>query len=166
MGFPVGHDRPRSTAIKHQTANGIQEVVGSIPIGSTRLRSKPRFELRPGKPGRCQRSFGRSLSRRSPRGEVGPGKPVHAIYGDHRMATFHYVYILVSTSYPERHYTGRTTDLQKRLTAHNRGQLPYTSKYKPWFIDAAIAFRSKTKAIAFEQYLKSHSGRAFATKHF
>ena len=30
--------------------NGIQEVVGSIPIGSTRLRSKLRFELRPGKP--------------------------------------------------------------------------------------------------------------------
>jgi predicted GIY-YIG superfamily endonuclease len=81
------------------------------------------------------------------------------------MATFHYVYILVSKSHPERHYTGRTKDLQSRLTAHNRGQLPYSSKHKPWFIDTAIAFRSQAKARAFEKYLKTHSGRAFAAKH-
>ena len=37
--------------------NGIQEVVGSIPIGSTRLRSKLRFELRPGKPGSSPAQF-------------------------------------------------------------------------------------------------------------
>ena len=45
-------NRTTRTWINRQTANGIQEVVGSIPIGSTRLRSKLRFELRPGKPGR------------------------------------------------------------------------------------------------------------------
>ena len=33
--FSGEQDRPRSTAIKHQRANGIQEVVGSIPFGST-----------------------------------------------------------------------------------------------------------------------------------
>ena len=33
-------------------------------------------------------------------------------------------------------------------------------------IETAIAFRSKEKASAFEKYLKSHSGRAFAKKHF
>ena len=40
-----GIDRRRTAwiVIKHQTANGIQEVVGSIPIGST-IFSKPRFE--------------------------------------------------------------------------------------------------------------------------
>jgi len=40
------------------------------------------------------------------------------------------------------------------------------SKYRPWILETAIAFRSKDKAYAFEAYLKSHSGRAFATKHF
>ncbi|MGB2938555.1 MAG: GIY-YIG nuclease family protein, partial [Phycisphaerae bacterium] len=42
----------------------------------------------------------------------------------------------------------------------------HTSKFRPWQIETAVAFRSKGKAVAFEQYLKSHSGRAFAKKHF
>jgi len=82
------------------------------------------------------------------------------------MATFRYVYILVSKSHPERHYTGLTDDLGGRLKAHNAGQLPYTTKHKPWLIDTAIAFRSRKKASAFEKYLKSHSGRTFAKRHF
>ncbi len=82
------------------------------------------------------------------------------------MATFHYVYILKSESDPRRHYTGRTNDLKKRLRAHNTGQLPNTAKHKPWRIDLAIAFRSLRKATQFEKYLKTHSGRAFASKHF
>ena len=82
------------------------------------------------------------------------------------MATFHYVYILVSGLNPHRDYTGLTEDLQARVRAHNSGQLPYTAKYRPWLIGTAIAFRSRKKASAFEKYLKSHSGRAFAKKHF
>ena len=82
------------------------------------------------------------------------------------MATFHYVYILVSGSHPDRHYTGITENLRARVRVHNSGQLPYTAKYRPWLIDTAIAFRSRNKASAFEKYLKSHSGRAFAKKHF
>jgi putative endonuclease len=82
------------------------------------------------------------------------------------MATFHYVYILVSKTHPGRHYIGLTGDLPSRAKAHNSGQLPYTAKYRPWLIDTAIAFRSRKKASEFEKYLKSHSGRAFAKKHF
>ena len=82
------------------------------------------------------------------------------------MATFHYVYILESVVDPHRHYTGRTNDLEKRLRAHNSGQLPYTAKHKPWQIEMAVAFRSLRKATQFEEYLKTHSGRAFASKHF
>ena len=85
----------------------------------------------------------------------------------HRMdGTFYYAYILVSLSQPGRHYTGWTEDLGERLKAHNAGQCPHTSKFRPWQTEAAIAFRSREKALAFEKYLKSHSGRAFATKHF
>jgi predicted GIY-YIG superfamily endonuclease len=79
---------------------------------------------------------------------------------------FHYVYILVSESDNSRHYTGITSDLEERLKAHNSGKVPHTSKYKPWRIETAIAFQNPKKASEFEKYLKSHSGRTFASKHF
>jgi putative endonuclease len=79
---------------------------------------------------------------------------------------FHYVYILVSESDPDRHYIGCTGDLDARLAAHNAGRVAHTTKHKPWRIETAIAFREKQKAAAFERYLKSGSGREFARRHF
>ncbi|MFM7374632.1 MAG: GIY-YIG nuclease family protein [Chthoniobacterales bacterium] len=79
---------------------------------------------------------------------------------------FHYVYILVSETNPVRHYVGSTADLDARLAAHNAGKVSHTSKYKPWRLETAVAFRDKTKATAFERYLKSGSGREFARRHF
>lgn len=82
------------------------------------------------------------------------------------MQNFHYVYILTSQSDTKAHYIGITKNLQNRLQKHNYGEVPHTSKQKPWKIKTAIAVNSKEKAIALEKYLKSHSGRAFAKKHF
>ena len=79
---------------------------------------------------------------------------------------FNYVYVLVSESDPECHYVGSTSDLSVRLAAHNAGKVSHTSKRKPWRVETAIAFRSKKKAISFERYLKSGSGREFARRHF
>jgi len=79
---------------------------------------------------------------------------------------YYYVYILESLNYPEKYYTGYTTDIKKRLVKHNEGGSIYTSLYKPWKVKTAIAFNDKEKAIHFEKYLKSHSGRAFVKKHF
>jgi len=79
---------------------------------------------------------------------------------------FQCVCILVSLSHPARRYTGCTTDLETRLRVHNAGTCPHTSKFIPWRIETAIAFASRQKAMAFERYLKTHSGRAFAAKHF
>jgi predicted GIY-YIG superfamily endonuclease len=81
------------------------------------------------------------------------------------MKGFHFVYILVSAQDVTRHYTGITENLEVRLKAHNSGQVPHTSKFRPWRIETAIAFNSKEKAVNFEKYLKSHSGRVFAKKH-
>jgi putative endonuclease len=77
---------------------------------------------------------------------------------------FTYVYILLSEQDATRRYTGLTDNLEARLKSHNQGNNPHTSKYRPWQIETAIAFRSREKATAFEKYLKSHSGRAFAKK--
>jgi len=79
---------------------------------------------------------------------------------------FFYVYVLVSEIDPKRHYTGRTCDLQERLHKHNRGECSHTSKYTPWKIETAVAFRSEAKARRFERYLKTGSGREFARRHF
>jgi len=79
---------------------------------------------------------------------------------------FHYVYILNSQNHPERHYIGLTTNLRARLEKHNAGAVSHTSKFTPWLIESAVAFSDKSKAIAFERYLKTGSGRAFACRHF
>jgi len=79
---------------------------------------------------------------------------------------YHYVYILQSINFPNNHYVGYTADIKKRLSKHNEGGSSHTSKYKPWKIKTAISFDDKQKALSFEKYLKSHSGRAFAKKHF
>ncbi len=77
-----------------------------------------------------------------------------------------YVYLLQSVSHPDQRYVGLTSDVQKRLTAHNAGQSLHTSKYLPWEIITFIAFTDESKAADFEKYLKSGSGRAFANKRF
>ncbi|MCH7516130.1 MAG: GIY-YIG nuclease family protein [Bacteroidetes bacterium] len=79
---------------------------------------------------------------------------------------FYYVYILQSINNPDKYYVGYTTNIKDRLTKHNEGGVHYTVKYKPWKIKNTISFDEKEKALAFEKYLKSHSGRAFAKKHF
>jgi hypothetical protein len=46
----------------------------------------------------------------------------------------------------------------------NSGQVPHTAKFRPWIVKTAIAFTERERAIHFERYLKSASGRAFAKK--
>jgi len=77
---------------------------------------------------------------------------------------FHYVYILQSEKDERRFYVGLTEELKARLSKHNAGGVPHTSKFRPWRIKTAVAFTSAEKALAFERYLKSASGRAFARK--
>jgi predicted GIY-YIG superfamily endonuclease len=81
------------------------------------------------------------------------------------MAAFTYVYILRSIPAPSRHYVGLTTNLQSRLAKHNAGGNPHTAAHAPWQIQTAIAFTDEPRAAAFERYLKSGSGRAFAIRH-
>lgn len=75
-----------------------------------------------------------------------------------------YVYILQSMGHPGHYYVGVTADLRARLNKHNSGDVPHTSKYVPWIIKTYIAFSDEQQALAFEKYLKSPSGRAFAKK--
>lgn len=74
-----------------------------------------------------------------------------------------YVYILESLD-GLHFYVGITDDLRARLAKHNAGEVPHTSKYAPWRLKTYVAFSDEKQAVAFERYLKSASGRAFAKK--
>lgn len=76
----------------------------------------------------------------------------------------YYVYILRSKSDPDHYYVGLTSDLRARLKQHNAGEVPHTSKFTPCELKTYVAFSDEQQAIAFEKYLKSASGRAFAKK--
>lgn len=78
----------------------------------------------------------------------------------------HYVYLLESDSSPGQRYVGMTSDLKKRMSHHNAGKSSHTSKFTPWHLVTYIAFSNEAKAAAFERYLKSGSGHAFAKKRF
>lgn len=77
-----------------------------------------------------------------------------------------YVYLLQSLTRPEQRYIGLTSNVDQRLSDHNSGKSPHTSKYRPWKIVTYHAFVDESKATAFETYLKSGSGRAFGSRHF
>ena len=76
----------------------------------------------------------------------------------------YYVYLIESVSAQGKRYLGMTTDLKERLQEHNAGKSFHTSKFRAWKLTTYIAFNDRAKAEAFERYLKSGSGHAFARK--
>ena len=76
----------------------------------------------------------------------------------------YYAYILRSVPYPTRYYFGSSSDLKKRLAAHNAGGNLSTNPYRPWKLAWYAGFPSKQSALDFEHYLKTASGKAFARK--
>jgi putative endonuclease len=76
----------------------------------------------------------------------------------------YYVYLIKSLSAERERYVGITGSLEQRLREHNAGKSSHTSKFKPWQLTAYVAFTDRVKAEAFERYLKSGSGHAFARR--
>jgi putative endonuclease len=48
-----------------------------------------------------------------------------------------YIYILENEN-AEHFYLGLTDDLRARLAKHNAGEVPHTSKYRPWRIKTYV----------------------------
>jgi putative endonuclease len=129
------------------TRTGVQlpspPVYARSGSGERRLSRRNFSEGGPHRPCGCQRS------------ELRLGKPKH------NAMKFFYVYILQSELDPRRFYTGLTDDLRKRIKIHNAGRVPHTAKSKPWRLKTYVAFSDRARAVGFERYLKSASGRAF-----
>jgi putative endonuclease len=77
----------------------------------------------------------------------------------------YYTYILESAEKPGEFYRGHTKDLKQHVTGHNAGKCLHTSKFRPWKVKFYAAFETLELAQAFEKYLKSGSGHAFAKRH-
>lgn len=82
------------------------------------------------------------------------------------MAARRFVYVIRSVADPDRYYTGWTANVGQRMALHNSAVKGHSAKFKPWTLVVAIEFTNSRTAFAFERYLKSGSGRAFAKKHF
>lgn len=78
----------------------------------------------------------------------------------------HYVYLIRSIKNSDKTYVGNTVNLKQRLETHNSGGSVHTADFRPWELVVFFGFKDKLKATAFEKYLKSGSGRAFAIKRF
>jgi putative endonuclease len=76
-----------------------------------------------------------------------------------------FVYVLRNAENPPRYYTGLTSDVATRHATHDAGSCRHTAKHRPWSIDVVIEFADERRAVAFERYLKSGSGVAFAKRH-
>lgn len=81
-----------------------------------------------------------------------------------RMPEKRFVYLLRSQS-TNRPYFGLTSDIVTRLAAHNAGQNKSTAPFRPWALVTLVQFSDEKTAAAFERFLKSGSGRAFAKQH-
>lgn len=75
-----------------------------------------------------------------------------------------YVYILRSRINSSKVYYGITTDLRRRFRQHNNGQSKHTAQFKPWTIEAYIAFSNSIKAKKFERYIKKSGGWRFVQR--
>jgi len=78
----------------------------------------------------------------------------------------HYVYLIRSVNFPNKKYIGQTDDFDRRLSVHNSGGSIYTKDFRPWELELFLGFKDKSKAIAFEKYFESGSGRVSAKRRF
>ncbi len=83
-----------------------------------------------------------------------------------RVRAMVYVYLIESARHSRLHYVGVTKDLKRRMIEHNSGSSPHTAKFKPWNLVLYLGFADEPVGYAFEQYLKSGSGKTFLKRHF
>ena len=76
----------------------------------------------------------------------------------------YYVYILKCND--GKPYTGHTHDLGDRINRHQRGSVPATKDRRPVELITYLVFSDKYKALEYEKYLKTGSGRAVLYKRF
>ena len=65
-----------------------------------------------------------------------------------------YVYMLISTGFKPVSYVGYTNNLKKRIKLHNSGKGAKFTRGRKWKLIYKEKFKSKSKAISREYYIK------------
>jgi putative endonuclease len=76
-----------------------------------------------------------------------------------------FVYLICAEA-DGRPYVGVTSNVAQRVATHNSGGSRHTAPDRPWRLVVVVEFPTEERAVEFERYLKSGSGRAFAQRHF
>ena len=69
-----------------------------------------------------------------------------------------YTYILKSTAHTKI-YIGQTSNLERRIWAHENGLSPWSKKWGPWVLVHSEEFVTRSEAMAREKFLKTGTGR-------
>jgi putative endonuclease len=70
------------------------------------------------------------------------------------------VYVIYSEKL-NRYYIGYTTDIEKRMTEHNRGISAFTSKASDWVLKWKKEFTSRESAMQEERRIKGKKSRKY-----
>ena len=74
------------------------------------------------------------------------------------MTAKYFVYVLKSCRDGSL-YVGSTYDVPMRLARHNNGDYRYTKGHRPWEVVYCEEYRSRSKALQRERFLKTGVGR-------
>ncbi len=76
-----------------------------------------------------------------------------------------FVYVIYSEEH-NKIYIGMTSNLEKRVFAHNNLPKGWTKSFRPWKLIHSEEYFTKSKALQREKELKSHQGRDFIRNTF
>lgn len=76
------------------------------------------------------------------------------------MDKMYYVYVLKSLK-NQRHYTGSTDNLDRRLKEHNDGRSKYTKRTRPFVLVYKEECQTRVEAYRREMFFKTGKGREF-----
>ena len=63
-------------------------------------------------------------------------------------------------------YIGSTASLNNRLKLHNSGKIKSTKGYKPWRLLEYYEFDTRSEAVKYEKFLKSHQQKEILKKKY
>ena len=69
------------------------------------------------------------------------------------------IYIIKSTSRPEKIYIGTTNDIKRRISDHNQGNTRSTRYFTPWILIYHEKYATKKEALSRERQLKKWKNR-------
>ena len=72
----------------------------------------------------------------------------------------YHVYVIYAQKF-NKIYIGMTSNLEKRIFAHNHLPKGWTKNFRPWILVHSEEFPEKNVALRREKQLKSHQGRDF-----